>query len=146
MVGTEVYGEHQKVKVTRGKIHEFLGMLFDFRTKGKLKVDMTKYMKKMYEDFKKKYILKNAAVSPAENDLFANDEKSPKLDDEMREDFHTYTARGLFACKRARPDTATVISVLSTRVRSPSVDDWQKLLRYMQYVKRTWKDLSLIHI
>ena len=135
------YGEHGKVKVTRGKVHEFLGMSFDFRTKGKLKVDMSKYMKKMYEDFEQKYVLKNAAVLPAANDLFANDEKSPKLDDEMREDFHTYTAGGLFACKRARPDTATAISVLSTRVRSPSVDDWQKLLCYMQYVKRTWKDV-----
>ena len=76
------------MKVTRGKVHEFLGMSFDFRTKGKLKVDMSKYMKKMYEDFEQKYVLKNAAVSPAANDLFANDEKSPKLDDEMREDFH----------------------------------------------------------
>ena len=135
------YGEHRKVKVTRGKIHKFLGMTFDFRTKGKFKVDMTKYMKKTYEDFKEKYVLKNAAVSPAANDLFANDEKPPTLDDEMREDFHTYTARGLFACKLARPDTATAISVLSTRVQSPSVNDWQKLIRYMQYIKRTWKDV-----
>ena len=78
---------------------------------------MTKYMKKMDQDFEEKYILKNAAVSAAVNDLFANDEKSPMLDDEMREDFHTYTARGLFACKRARPDTATAISALSTRVQ-----------------------------
>ena len=69
------YGEHGIVKVTRGKVHKFLGMTFDFCTKGKLKVDMTKYMKKMYEDFEQKYVLKNAAVLPAANDLFANDEK-----------------------------------------------------------------------
>ena len=80
-------------------------------------------------------------MSPAANDLFANNTSSPKLDDEMREDFHTYTARGLFASKRARPDTATAISVLTTRVRSPSADDWQKLVRYMQFVKRTWQEI-----
>ena len=59
----------------------------------------------------------------------------------MREDFHTHTARGLFACKRARPDTATSISVLTTGVRLPSVDNWQKLVRYMQYMKRTWQEI-----
>ena len=135
------YGEHGKVKTTRGKIHEFLGMTFDFRTKHKVRIDMSKYMKKMCDDFEKKYVLNNAAVTPAANDLFGNDESSPKIEKEMKEDFHTFTARGLFACKRARPDTATAISVLTTRVRNPSVDDWNKLIRYMQYVKRTWKDV-----
>ena len=95
----------------------------------------------MVTKFEEKYVLSNKAATPAANDLFGNDESSPKLDDEMREDFHTFTAKGLFACKRARPDTGTAISVLSTRVRSPSVDDWNKLVCYMQYVKRTANDV-----
>ena len=78
----------------------------------------------MVVDFKKKYVLNNTASMPASNDLFGNDEKSPKLDDKIREDFHTFVAMGLFACKRARPDTGTAIAVLSTQVRSPSMDDW----------------------
>ena len=135
------YGEHGKVKSTRGKVHEFLGMTLDFRTKGKMIVDMTKYMKNMYEDFEKKYVLNGTMSTPAGSDLFVHDDTSPKLDAAMREDFHTFTAKGLFACKRARPDTATVISVLSTRVRNPTVNDWKKLVRYMKYVKKTWKDV-----
>ena len=75
---------------------------------------MTKYMKKMVIDFEKKYVLNDKASTPASNDLFGNDEKSPKLDDEMREDFHKFVAKGLFACKRASPDTGTAIAVLST--------------------------------
>ena len=59
------YGEHRKVKATKGKTHNLLGMIFDFCTKGKLKVDMSKYMQKMYKDFEKKYVLKNAALPPA---------------------------------------------------------------------------------
>ena len=54
------------------------------------------------------------ATTPASIDLFSKDDDSPKLDKEMAEDFHTFTAKGLFACKRARPDTATAISVLTT--------------------------------
>ena len=116
-------------------------MTFDYRTKGKVKIDMSTYMSKMVEDFEKKYVLSDKAATPATTDLFGNDESSPKLDKELREDFHTFTAKGLFACKRARPDTGTAIAVLTTRVRSPSVDDWGKLVRYMQYVKRTKNDV-----
>ena len=94
-------------------------------------MDMTRYMKKMCGDFESKYVLNDKSLSLAANDLFANDKSSPKLDDEMQEDFHTYTARGLFACKCARPDTATSISVQTTRVQSPLTDDWQKLVCYM---------------
>ena len=36
-----------EVKVTRGKIHKYLGMTFDFQTEGKLKVRMEKYVNKM---------------------------------------------------------------------------------------------------
>ena len=108
------YGKKGKVKSTRGNVHDYLGMIFDYSTKGKVRVDMTKYMKKMVVDLEKKYVLNNTASTPASNDLFGKDEKSPKLDDEMREDFHTFVAKGLFACKRARPDTGTAIAVLST--------------------------------
>ena len=104
------YGEHGKVKFTRGKLHNFLGMKMDFQTKGKLKVDMTKYMKKMYEDFEAKYILTNKNMSPAANDLFPNDTSSPKLDDEMREDFHTYTAHGLSLIHISEPTRQEAIS------------------------------------
>ena len=70
----------------------------------------------MYDNFESKDVLTNKNLSPAANDLFANDTPSPKLDEKMRDDFHTYTARGLFACKHTRPNTATAISVLTTRV------------------------------
>ena len=114
-------------------------------------VDMRKYMKKLYENFEEKYVLNGTRMTPAAEDLFSNDTESPRLDKEMREDFHHFTARGLFAAKRARPDTATSVSVLTTRVRSPSVDDWAKLVRYVQYVKRTWQDVltlcaDLLHV
>ena len=86
------YGKKGKVKSARGKSHDYLGMIFDYSTKGKVRVDMTKYMKKMVEDFEKKYVLNSTASTPASNDLFGNNEKSPKLDDEMREGCLLYTS------------------------------------------------------
>ena len=95
-------------------MHDYLGMIFDYSTQGKVRVDMTKYMKKMVSNFEEKYVLNNTASMPASNNLFGNDEKSPKLEDKMREDFHTVVAKDLFACKCARPDTGTAIAVLLT--------------------------------
>ena len=49
------------------------------------------------------------------------------LTGEKAETFHTMVAKGLFLCKRARPDIQPVIAVLSTRVKSPNESDWKKL-------------------
>ena len=49
----------------------------------------------MVKEFKKKYVLKDKASSPAANDLFAMDPKSPKINKEMREDFHTFAVKGV---------------------------------------------------
>ena len=45
------YGEHGKVKAHRGKVHDYLGMIFEYEDKGKVKVDMSSYVKNMLEDF-----------------------------------------------------------------------------------------------
>ena len=45
------YGQHGKVKATRGKQHEYLGMLMDFSKKGKVRIRMEKYVKDMLETF-----------------------------------------------------------------------------------------------
>ena len=102
-----MYREFGEVKATRGKLHNYLGLIYDFQTKGKVCIDMRKYMRKMVVDFEKKYVSNNRATLPGANNLFAYDPNSPKLDKEMREDFHTFAARGLFAAKRGQPDTGT---------------------------------------
>jgi hypothetical protein len=49
----------------------------------------------------------------------------------------------LWATKRARPDTGTAISFLSTRVREPDEDDWSKLVHLMKYIRGT-QEMPLI--
>ena len=103
-------------------------------------MDMRDYMKKIAADFKKKYVIKGTAPTPAADDLFKLGD-GPKLDAEMKEDFHTFIARGLFACNRGRPDTNPTITVLATRVRDPNTDDWEKLVRYIKFVDKTKNDV-----
>ena len=49
----------------------------------------------------------------------------------------------LFSTKRARPDTGTVVSFVTTRVREPDKDDWFKLRHLIKYFKGT-KGMPLI--
>ncbi len=51
-------------------------------------------------------------------------------------------AKGLFLCKRSRPDIQTTIAFLCTRVKEPDEDDWKKLIRLLQYLNYS-KDLFL---
>jgi hypothetical protein len=50
---------------------------------------------------------------------------------------HTYVAKTLFICKRARPDLQTAVSFLSTRVKSCEEDDYKKLIQMLQFLRAT---------
>jgi hypothetical protein len=136
--------EITKLKPSRGKVHDYLGITLDYSTEGKVKISMPDYIEKMLEEFP--YMdqvneLKKVST-PAAEFLFTVNDKAEKLKDGVREDFHTTVAKGLFLCKRARPDLQPTIPFLCTRVKEPDIDDWKKLLRMLKYLEST-KDLVL---
>jgi hypothetical protein len=116
-------------------------MTFDFSNKGKVIINMTDYVKNMIEDCSIKLTEKDVEKTPAAPNLFDKG-NGPKLDKEMAEEFHTIVAKGLFLCKRARPDIHPTIALLCTRVRDPNTDDWEKLIRLLKYLNNT-KDIKL---
>jgi hypothetical protein len=137
----KMYGNYGEVKATRGKIHDYLGMTFDFSEEGKVKIDMIDYINSMVDDFPVK--IEGTAPTPAAEDLFAEG-SSEKLIKHDAENFHTFVAKGLFACKRARPDIHTTIAALCTRVKSPNQDDWKKLNRLLKYLNGTREDKLIL--
>ena len=136
----EMYGEHGEVTATRGKVHDYLGMVLDFRTKGKMIVDMSKYSRKMWRDFEEKYGKLGTAKTIAKEGVFAPSE-GEVLSKEMAEDYHHFVARGLFSATRGRPDEQTVISAMAGRVKEPRQSDWDMLLHFMRFLKATWEDV-----
>ena len=134
------YGAYGAVKCTRGKIHDYLGMKMDFTEKGKVKVDMSDYIESMVDDFPVEFKPEDIVDSPATEDLFTKD-SSEQLGQEQAETFHTFVAKGLFVCKRARPDIHPTTAVLCTRVSKPNKGDWKKLIRMLKYCNGTRKDV-----
>ena len=139
------YGKFGEVTATRGKVHDYLGMMFDFRTKGEVKIDMSEYVKKTLEEFKESYKLDGTADTPAAKDVF-DIGPGEELVGKQKSNFHTFTAKGLFACKRARPDIHLPITAMSTRVRCSTTDDWKKLVRVMKFLNGTQDDVLTLRV
>ena len=76
-------------------------------------------------------------------DLFS-ESKGATLDEPRKQAYHTFVAKGLFACKRARPDIHPAIAVLCTRVKEPKENDWKKLLHMLRFIKGTENDKLIL--
>jgi hypothetical protein len=111
-------------------------MELDYQKRGELKINMTKYVENMLNNFPVKLGKNDVVKTPAGDNLF-NLGTGAKLDTKRAEIFHTFVAKGLFLCKRARPDIQQAISVLCTRVRDPNQADWEKQMRVMKYLNGT---------
>jgi hypothetical protein len=119
----KLYGKHGEVKATRGKVHDYLGMVFDFSVDGEVTISMTEYMKKLVDEFP--FPITGTAYTPAAEDLFSEG-KGPPLDTVKAQIFHCWVAKALFACKRARPDIHPPTTLLCTRVKAPMESEWNK--------------------
>ena len=121
-----------KIKVSRGKVHEYLGMKLDFSSPGEVKIDMHEYVKDMIACFPEER--NNTATTPAAMHLFEVHDDVKVLDEKLAQILHTITAKWLFLCKCARPDIQTPIAFLTTCVKQPNMDDWKKLRRMIDYL------------
>ncbi len=130
-----------KVKVHRGNVHDYLAMILDYRIKGQVKINMTKYVKSMINEFPEP--ITKSASTPATDKLFAVHD-SPELDPVRKEQFHHTVAKALFVSKRARPDIQPTVAFLCTRVQKPNEEDWYKLVRMIKFLYGTPDDCLII--
>ena len=131
------FGQIKEVTGTRGKRHVYLGMTLDYSTPGEVKIDMVDYVKSMIEEFPQDL---DGKVSTPANDHLLKVDKGKKLGPLKAEVFHATVAKALFLTMRARPDIRLVVAFLCTRVREPTTYDWFKLVRMMDYLKKTEND------
>jgi hypothetical protein len=89
----------------RGKVHDYLGMIFDFSQQGKEMVNMIEYIKGIIDDFPEEVVAdRTYPTSPVANHLFnVRDESLSKpLPEEQARAFHHASAQLLFLSARAR--------------------------------------------
>ena len=49
--------------------------------------------------------------------------------------FHNLAEKTFYAIKRARPDTFTAVRFVTTIVRAPDLEDWDKMVHMMRYIR-----------
>ena len=62
------YGKISKMTITRGKVHKYLGMTFDYSSPGNLIFSMIDYIGKMLDDISED--MKGESATPAAHHLF----------------------------------------------------------------------------
>ena len=74
----ETYGQHGRVKIYHGKVHDYLEMKLDYSEKKKLKIDMRDYVKGMLDSFPIKFKECETATTPTGEDLFGQKSSNDK--------------------------------------------------------------------
>jgi hypothetical protein len=127
------YGQVTPLTVTRGDVHDYLGMTIDYSTPGKVVIRMDDYVEGILAEAPAE--MTGVAPTPAAEHLFDVSETPEYLDEASSQLFHHLTAKLLFLCKRARPELQTAIAFLTTRVKGPDTDDYKKLHRVIKYLR-----------
>jgi hypothetical protein len=126
--------EYKTISVKRGDVHEYLGMLFEFRksgAKGKVFVSMEKYTIELLDELS----VFATSDDPAANTLFDIRDDLPLLGETPRELFHRTVAQLLYLATRTRPDILLPVIFLTTRVNIATKDDQRKLNRVLTYLR-----------
>ena len=107
----------------------------------------------MIKEFPEK--LSGKANTPWTERLMKIDKTSKKLDAERASifhtfimkamfHFHTFVMKAMFHCKRGRPDINMTICFLATRVKEPTENHWNKLVKVMNFLKKTENEVLIL--
>ena len=146
-----------KMTVTRGREHVFLGMKIRYTNENTAVITMKDYLREAITESGLE--ISKSASTPANRTLFEVDETAEPLGKHESEAFHSVSAKLLYVSLRARVDLLLPIAFLCTRVSKSTKQDLLKLKRVLEYIKgsmdleytvgaddlgkiRTWVDAS----
>ena len=129
-------GKHADLTITRGDVHDYLGMTLDYSKKGKIQFQMFDYIGNMIKELTEGWLV-GPVATPAANHLFEVNDEAEKLSEKEALLYHHHTEKLLYLSKRARPDIQTSVAFMCTRVTQPDLDDLKKLQRVLRYFQLT---------
>jgi hypothetical protein len=130
------FGKEAPLSKSRGKKHDYLGMILDYSVPGELMVNMVSYVKMVLNGVPAD--MRGKAVNPAASYLYKINQDNPHyLDEETAEMFHSVTMQLMYLAHRGRPDILLAVSFLASRVQKPDTDDYKKLARVTKYLDNT---------
>jgi hypothetical protein len=86
-----------KMQISRGKIHEYLGMTLDYSTPGQVSIIMIKYIEEILQLYSEHDNNNSTAKTPAAEHLFKVNEEAPSLTQDQATIFHNFVAKCFFS-------------------------------------------------
>ena len=133
-----------KMAVRRGKVQKYLDMTLDYTVRGQVQIKIIDLLEKVLIDFEKAELKGGGTKkSEAPENIFKVDEYCKNFLHGKTVQFNNLAEKTLYYTKRSRPDTCTAVAFLTTRVRAPDLDDCDKMVHMMRYIRGT-RTLPLI--
>lgn len=123
-------GVYKEIKVSKGKVLDYLGMTFDYVVPGQVSITMDNFE----QDILAECGVWTMRQTPAASTLF-DVRDAPKATNEESGFFRTFVAKLLYLAKRVRPECLVAVAFLTTRVNDVNVDDIAKLHRLLGYLR-----------
>jgi len=125
--------KYDEVDSVYGKKFTYLGVLLEQQEDGSIHLSMPQYI----EDITRSEFGAREYSTPADQHLFDEDPSAQPLDEAGARVFHSMVMKLMYMCMRVRGDALLPVLYLSTKVKSPTTSDENKLKRVVGYLKRT---------
>ena len=132
------FGDIVSLSISRGKVHDYVGMAFDYTTKGNLVIAMYDYINSIIKNASQIYKESAGSVTPAPDHLYeirdTESENHELLFKAEREEYHTTTAQCLYLSKRGKPDIQQYVVFQCAKVNNPTKNNQKKLAEIIKYL------------
>jgi hypothetical protein len=115
------------VATHQGKVHDYLGMIFDFSKKGKMMVHMIEYIKNINANFPEEITASKTSLAADHLFKVQDNSKAKQLPDEQAMAFHYATMQLLFLSMHVRCNIQPATTFLTMHVKTPDEDNWGKI-------------------
>ena len=139
----ELTKKYDQLKITRGTIHNYLGMVFDLSQSPFILINQQGMIEDIVSSTKTSVNTATTTRSkvppktPAAPYLFDINTDSVLLPEPLQIIFHSAGAKLTYISTRTWQDLPTTISLLSKRGLHPTQEDWSKLQRALGYLENT---------
>ena len=108
-------------------------MIFEYEDEGKVKVDMSSYMKSMLDDFPVKLKKSQMAARPTGKGQYDLGQGRKLCKEDAA--FHTKVVKGRLYANEQDPTFSLRLHCYACELKKPNTSDWNKLIRKMKYLK-----------
>lgn len=127
-------------QITLGDVTSYLGVQIQRGADGAVFLHQSAYLERVLQDSQMENC--NPVRLPGAN--HREDDKTPRLEEEMKKKYQKVVGKLMYAACYTRPDLAYSVNQASKKVTDPTKRDWRDVMQILKYVRGSY-DLGLFY-